>query len=104
MFDLVIKDGTVVTPEGASNVDVGIEGEKIITMGQGLSGRREIDATGLTVLPGAIDAHTHMELPVRGDRSSDDFLSGTIAAACGGVTMISDFSVGSAETSLPCRS
>ncbi len=101
MFDLVIKGGTVVIPEGASKVDVGIEGEKIATMGQGLSGRREVDATGLIVLPGAIDAHTHMELPVRGDRSSDDFLSGTIAAACGGVTMISDFSVGSAETSLP---
>jgi len=101
VLDLVIKGGTVVTPTGVSKIDVGIDGETIRSLSPEISGRREIDAAGLLVLPGAIDAHTHMELPVRGSRSSDDFLSGTIAAACGGVTTIADFSVGAAETSLP---
>jgi len=101
MLDLVIKGGTVVTPTGVRRIDAGIEGETICSLAPELSGKREIGATGLLVLPGAIDAHTHMELPVRGSRSSDDFLSGTIAAACGGVTTIADFSVGAPETSLP---
>lgn len=101
MLDLVIQNGTIATPEGAKKTDIGVAGERIAAIGSGLSGRRTIDASGLLVLPGAIDAHTHMELPVRGDRSSDDFLSGTIAAACGGVTTIVDFSVGNPETTLP---
>jgi len=101
MLDLVIKGGTVVTDAGIDKIDVGIEGETFAALGPQLSGKREIDATGLLVLPGAIDAHTHLELPVRGSRSSDDFLSGTIAAACGGVTTIADFSVGAPETSIP---
>ncbi len=101
MPELIIKDGTVVTPQGTAKTDIGIDGENISALAPGLSGHREIDATGLIVLPGVIDAHTHMELPVRGSRSSDDFLSGTIAAACGGVTTIADFSVGAPETSLP---
>ena len=101
MPELIIKDGTVVTPQGTAKTDIGIDGESISALAPGLSGHREIDATGLIVLPGVIDAHTHMELPVRGSRSSDDFLSGTIAAACGGVTTIADFSVGAPETSLP---
>ena len=101
MLDLVVQNGTVVTPAGAKKIDIGVAGERIEALGSGLSGRRTIDASGLLVLPGAIDAHTHMELPVRGDRSSDDFLSGTTAAACGGVTAIADFSVGSPDTSLP---
>ncbi|MDD5646836.1 MAG: amidohydrolase family protein, partial [Candidatus Bipolaricaulis sp.] len=64
-------------------------------------GRREIDATGLLLFPGLIDAHVHMALPVAGTRSSDDFLSGTQAAACGGVTTIVDFTVGAPERSIP---
>lgn len=101
MLDLVIKEGTVVTPSGTSRTDVGVEGERIAALAPGLSGRREIDATSLLVLPGTIDAHTHMEIPILNTCSSDDFLSGTIAAACGGVTTIADFSAGAPETSLP---
>jgi dihydropyrimidinase len=101
VLNLIIHRGTVVAPEGTKQTDIGIAGERIAAIGTGLSGHRTIDASGLLVLPGAIDAHTHMELPVRGDRSSDDFLSGTIAAACGGVSTIVDFSVGSPETALP---
>ncbi len=99
--DLAVRGGTVVTPGGAVRADVGVAEGKIIAIGTDVRGVREIDAAGRIVLPGAIDAHVHMELPVRGDRSSDDFLSGTIAAAHGGVTTIVDFSVGSSETRLP---
>jgi dihydropyrimidinase len=101
VFDLIVENGVVLTSEGEKKIDIAIEDGRIKTLGLGLSGRRTIDASGLLVLPGAIDAHTHMELPVRGERSSDDFLSGTIAAACGGVTTIADFSVGSPDTALP---
>ncbi len=99
--DLAVRGGTAVLPGGAARADVGIGDGKIVAIGTDVRGTREIDASGRIVLPGAIDAHVHMELPVRGDRSSDDFLSGTVAAAHGGVTTIVDFSVGSAETHLP---
>jgi dihydropyrimidinase len=69
-------------------------------VGEGLEGRRVIDAEGCWVLPGAIDAHTHMALPVGEYRSGDDFLSGSIAAAWGGVTSLIDFTVGSVSTTL----
>jgi len=101
MHELVIRGGTVVTPLSAISSDVGIENGRIAAVGLGLQGRRTIDASDKLVFPGAIDAHTHMALPVAGTRSSDDFQSGTIAAACGGVTTIIDFTVGSRETSIP---
>jgi dihydropyrimidinase len=100
-LDLVIRGGTVVTSDGASRVDVGIEGEKIAAVGSSLRGRREIDAAGKLVLPGAIDVHTHMGAPAGGATSADDFLSGTRAAAAGGVTTIVDFTVASPGSSLP---
>lgn len=99
--DLAVRGGTVVTSGGAVQADVGIAEGKIVAIGTDVRGDREIDAHERIVLPGAIDAHVHMELPVRGDRSSDDFRTGTIAAAHGGVTTIVDFSVGSSETRLP---
>ncbi|MGC9530280.1 MAG: dihydropyrimidinase [Candidatus Bipolaricaulaceae bacterium] len=96
----MIKDGTVVTPQGTCRADLAAAEGKIAALGLGLRGRRELSAAGMLVLPGAIDAHTHMELPVSGTRSSDDFASGTAAAACGGVTTIGDFTVATGADSL----
>ena len=100
-YDLVIKDGTLVTPQGTIQADIAVDGERIVSIGLDLSGKRVIDASGKLVLPGVIDAHTHMALPVAGTRSSDDFFTGTRAAVCGGVTTIVDFTVGTQETSIP---
>ncbi|MGD9675775.1 MAG: dihydropyrimidinase [Candidatus Bipolaricaulia bacterium] len=101
MHEFAIRNGTLVTPLSVVSADVGIDGERIAAVGPSLRGRREIDATGLWLFPGLIDAHVHMALPVAGTRSSDDFLSGTQAAACGGVTTIVDFTVGIPERPIP---
>ncbi|MCP4919071.1 MAG: dihydropyrimidinase [Proteobacteria bacterium] len=87
----VIRGGTVVTAEGESRADVLIEGEKVVAVGQGLSGDEVIDAGGAYVIPGGIDPHTHMELPFMGTVASEDFYSGTTAAMAGGTTTIIDF-------------
>ena len=90
-FDLVIKNGTVVTTEATFQADIGIRGQQIATVGQNLSGTKEIDATGKLVTPGAIDVHVHMQMPIGNIRSADDFFTGTRAAAIGGTTTIIDF-------------
>ncbi len=59
-----------------------------------------MDASGKLVLPGAIDPHVHFSLPVGGTVSSDDFYSGSVAAACGGVTTVIDFTVGAPERTM----
>ncbi len=97
----MVRGGSIVTPHGIIRADLGIAAERIVAIGLGLSGRDEIDASGKLVLPGVIDAHTHMAAENYGIASSDDFLSGTRAAACGGVTTIIDFTVGTQETSIP---
>ncbi len=101
VYDLVIRGGTLVSPQGTIQADLAIDGEKIVAVGLDLLGKHEFDASGKLVLPGVIDAHTHMALPVAGTRSSDNFFTGTRAAACGGVTTIVDFTVGSNETTIP---
>jgi dihydropyrimidinase len=101
MYSLVIKGGTIVTPLSAYSADVGIDGATVSAIGADLAGRNEIDASDKLVFPGVIDAHTHMALPVAGTRSSDDFYTGTVAAACGGITTIVDFTVGREGTSVP---
>ena len=91
MFELVIKNGRLITPGGVVSADIGIEGETIAALGLDLQGQREIDATGCYVLPGAVDAHVHLQLPLAGRVSTDTFATGTIAAACGGTTTVIDF-------------
>lgn len=90
-MDLVIQNGLVVNAHGTQRLDVGIQGERIAAIGEGLSGAQTIDATGLYILPGAIDVHVHLQMPVGEFTSSDDFYTGTVAAACGGTTTVIDF-------------
>lgn len=90
-YDLVIKNGTVVTAVSTTQADIGINGEKIAAIGQNLRGKREIDAAGKLVTPGAIDVHVHLEMPIGDFTSADDFMTGTRAAAFGGTTTFIDF-------------
>jgi dihydropyrimidinase len=90
--ELVIRGGTVATASESFRADVGVDGGTITALAPSLPpGRREIDATGLLVLPGGVDVHTHLDAEVGSVRTADDFESGTAAAACGGVTTICDY-------------
>jgi dihydropyrimidinase len=92
---ILIQNGTVVTADQTIPADVLIEGETISQVRPGLSptGHTTVDATGLLMLPGGIDAHTHLDMPFGGTTSADDFLTGTSAAAIGGTTTIVDFAI-----------
>lgn len=90
-MDTVIRNGKLITPGGVFVGDVGIVDDRIAALGEALRGGGEIDATGCYVLPGAIDPHVHLQMWAGDYRSSDDFASGTIAAACGGTTTVIDF-------------
>src|ERR671935_370604 len=91
----LIKNGTVVTASETSKTDVLIDGEKVAAIGNELDVRADqtLDAGGRLGMPGAVDVHTHMELPFGGTFASDDFATGTAAAAWGGTTTIVDFAV-----------
>jgi len=92
----LIQNGTIVTSERTFAGDIRIEGEKIHEIGPGLPAAPAdhiLDASGMLVLPGGVDVHTHLDLPFGGTVSSDDFETGTRAAAFGGTTTIVDFAV-----------
>jgi dihydropyrimidinase len=99
----LIRGGLVIGPVSAQPLDVLIDGERIVallapgdtTLGADLASTVDevIDATGKYVVPGGVDAHTHMELPFGGTFASDTFETGTRAAAHGGTTTIIDFAV-----------
>jgi dihydropyrimidinase len=91
MFDLAINNGTVVTVETTQRADLAISGGRIAAIGKGLSAAETIDATGMLVLPGAVDEHVHLQMPAGEFCSSDDFYTGSVAAACGGTTTVIDF-------------
>ena len=95
---ILITNGTIVGPDGSQVADMLVEDETIAAIGRdlganGLTADETIDATGRYVLPGAIDVHTHMELPFGGTFAKDTFETGTRAAAFGGTTTIVDFAV-----------
>ncbi len=84
----------MVAPDAARRADVGIRGERIAAVGTGLRGAEELDATGKLVLPGGVDAHTHIEqMSSMGLMCADDFRSGTTSAICGGTTTVLSFAV-----------
>jgi dihydropyrimidinase len=101
----LITNGTIVGADGSQVGDVLVDGETIAAIGHdlagaGLSADLTIDAAGRYVLPGAIDVHTHMELPFGGTFAKDTFETGTRAAAFGGTTTVVDFAVQSRGKSL----
>ncbi|MFL5777498.1 MAG: dihydropyrimidinase [Chloroflexota bacterium] len=101
----LITNGTIVTADGSYQADVLVDGERIDAIGtrmlaNGVTPDETIDARGRYVIPGAIDVHTHMELPFGGTFAKDTFESGTRAAAFGGTTTIVDFAVQSRGRSL----
>ncbi len=111
MASLLVRGGTVVTVEASFQADVLCRDGRIVAVGADLTdlapsppasgeggGRRPggggevvLDAAGCYVLPGGVDAHVHLHMPVGEFTSTDDFYSGTVAAACGGTTTLVDF-------------
>jgi dihydropyrimidinase len=94
----LIKNGHIVTAVDSYIADILIDGSVVALIGRDLGGilgaiDKTIDATGKLVIPGGIDPHTHMDLPFGGTFASDDFETGTRAAAFGGTTTIVDFAV-----------
>jgi len=90
---MLIKNGQVAGELGLEKADIRIEGEIISKTGADLEpvdDEHVIDAEGKIVIPGGVDVHTHMDLDLVTVRATDDFYTGTVAAACGGTTTIVD--------------
>src|SRR5579872_7036654 len=96
MPSVLIQNGTIVNADSTVKADLLIEGAVIKEVRAGIpasAADRVVDASGLLVLPGGIDAHTHLDMPFGGTTSADDFETGTRAAAIGGTTTIVDFAI-----------
>jgi dihydropyrimidinase len=94
MSTTLIQNGTIVTADSPLQAALLIDGATIKEIRAGIptaSADKVVDARGLLLLPGGIDAHTHLDMPFGGTHSADDFLTGTRAAAIGGTTTIVDF-------------
>ena len=94
-MDLVIKNGIIVSSADTYEAEIGIKDGKIVNIGKDLaSNAKEVfDAKGNYVFPGGIEPHTHLDMPFGGTFSSDDFETGTKAAAVGGTTTIIDYAI-----------
>ena len=95
-FDLIVKNGQIVTAADIYTADIGVRDGKITQIGTDLAKGTDavtVDAEGKYVFPGGIDVHVHLQLPFSGTISADDFENGTKAAACGGVTTVLDFAI-----------
>ena len=96
MATVLIQNGTIVNADSTTQADLLIDGAVIKEIRAGIpvaAADTIVDATGLLLLPGGIDAHTHLDMPFGGSNSADDFLTGTRAAAIGGTTTIVDFAI-----------
>jgi dihydropyrimidinase len=91
----LIKNGTLITASDTFQSDILIEGETIIQIGKDLThpNAEVIDATGKLIMPGGVDPHVHLDLPMFDTVSSDDHYTGHKAAAFGGTTTAMDFVV-----------
>lgn len=92
-MSILIQNGTIITASETYQGDILIEGEKIKTIGRGLPPTADeiVDAAGRLIMPGGVDPHVHLELPMMGTVSSDDHYTGHKAAAFGGTTTALDF-------------
>jgi len=102
----LIKGGTVVNATGPHIADVLVDGETIAAvllpaLALEITADEVIDAAGCYVIPGGVDAHTHMEMPFGGTTASDTFATGTAAAAWGGTTTIIDFAIQTPGQAVP---
>jgi dihydropyrimidinase len=95
-FDLVVRNGSVVTPGRQEIADIGVRDGRIAQLGGAMTGEEELDARGLLVIPGGIDAHVHLITPALVKAFPDepiwvdDFWSGSLAAFAGGITTIAN--------------
>src|SRR5450432_4544323 len=95
-MNTLIRNGTVVTARETTRADVLLEGAVIKEVRAGIAeaaAQKVIDATDMLLMPGGIDVHTHLDMPFGGTTSSDDFETGTKAAAFGGTTTLIDFAI-----------
>ncbi len=94
-MDLIVKNGKIVTESDTYTADIGVKDKKIVKIAKSIDDPADkiINAKGKYVFPGMIDVHTHLHMPFMGAFSTDDYKSGTIAAACGGITSIIDFDI-----------
>ena len=92
-MSVLFKGGTIVNATGRYLADVFADGNTIKAIGMDLDNPADeiVDAKGKYILPGAIDPHTHISMPFMGTHAQDNYETGTIAAACGGVTCVVDF-------------
>jgi allantoinase len=90
LYDVLVRNGTLVSTSGTIQADIGIEDGRLVGIAPGLegSGREEIDAIGLHIFPGGIDAHVHFNEP--GRTAWEGLASGTAALAAGGATSFFD--------------
>lgn len=98
----LFRGGTIVAPEGRRPADLLVDGERIAAIGSDLptTDARVVDAAGRYLLPGGIDVHTHLDMPLDGIHSTDDFYTGHVAAAFGGTTSHIDFAIQTKSGSL----
>ena len=95
-FDIVIRNGTIVTATDTYASNIGITNGQIVALSKDLpvdNATRILDAKDCIVIPGGIDVHTHLDMPFGGTTSADDFETGTRAAAFGGTTTLIDFAI-----------